>query len=84
MRDGKGTLGKLVTDDAVFTNLRDASANVRDVTGKLNNGQGSMGKFFTDPQLYNNMTGLTGDMRLMIGDFRRDPKKFLHVKLSIF
>lgn len=84
VRDGKGTLGKLVTDDSVFTNLRDASANVRDVTGKLNNGQGTMGKFFTDPQLYNNMTGLTGDMRLMIGDFRRDPKKFLHIKLSIF
>jgi phospholipid/cholesterol/gamma-HCH transport system substrate-binding protein len=84
VRDGKGTLGKLVTDDSVFTNLRDASANVRDVTGRLNNGQGSMGKVFTDPQLYNNMTGLTGDMRLMIGDFRRDPKKFLHIKLSIF
>jgi phospholipid/cholesterol/gamma-HCH transport system substrate-binding protein len=84
VRDGKGTLGKLVTDDSVFTNLRDASANVRDVTEKLNNGQGTMGKFFTDPLLYNNMTGLTGDMRLMIGDFRRDPKKFLHVKLSIF
>ncbi|HLW43456.1 MAG TPA: MlaD family protein [Candidatus Acidoferrales bacterium] len=84
VREGKGTLGKLVTDDTVFTNLRDASANVRDVTGKLNNGQGTMGKFFTDPQLYNNMTGLTGDMRLMIGDFRRDPKKFLHIKLSVF
>ena len=84
VRDGKGTLGKLVTDDTLFTNLRDASANVRDVTGKLSNGQGTMGKFFTDPQLYNNMTGLTGDMRLMIGDFRRDPKKFLHIKLSIF
>jgi len=84
VRDGKGTLGKLVTDDSVFTNLRDASANVRDVTSKLNTGQGTFGKFFTDPQLYNNMTGLTGDMRLMIGDFRRDPKKFLHIKLSIF
>ncbi len=84
VRNGKGTLGKLVTDETVFTNLRDASANVRDVTAKLNNGQGSLGKLFTDPQLYNNMTGLTGDMRLMIGDFRRDPKRFLHVKLSIF
>lgn len=84
VQKGQGTLGKFVTDDSVFTNLRDASANVRDVTGKLNNGQGTMGKFFTDPQLYNNMTGLTGDMRLMIGDFRRDPKKFLHIKLSIF
>jgi len=84
VRNGQGTFGKLVTDDSLFTNLRDASANIRDVTGKLNNGQGTFGKFFTDPQLYDNMTGLTGDMRLLIGDFRRDPKKFLHVKLGIF
>lgn len=84
MQSGKGTLGKLYTDDSLFTNLRDASSNLKDITGKLNNGQGTFGKFFTDPQLYDNMTGLTGDMRLMIGDFRRNPKKFLHVKLSIF
>lgn len=84
IRSGQGTLGKFVTDDTVFANLRDASSNIKNLTGKMNNGQGTMGKFFTDPQLYNNMTGLTGDMRLMIGDFRRDPKKFLHIKLSIF
>jgi phospholipid/cholesterol/gamma-HCH transport system substrate-binding protein len=84
VQNGKGTLGKLATDDTLFTNLRDSSANIKDMTGKLNNGQGTFGKFFTDPQLYDNMTGLTGDMRLMIGDFRRNPKKFLHVKLSIF
>jgi hypothetical protein len=30
------------------------------------------------------MTGLTGDMRLLIGDFRKDPKRFLHVKFGIF
>ena len=84
VRGGHGTLGKLVTDDTLFANLRDASANINNLTGKMNNGQGTFGKFFTDPQLYDNLTGLTGDMRLMIGDFRRDPKKFLHVKLSVF
>lgn len=84
VQSGKGSLGKFYTDDSLFTNLRDASANIKDMTGKLNNGQGTFGKFFTDPQLYDNMAGLTGDMRLMIGDFRRNPKKFLHVKLSIF
>lgn len=84
VESGKGSLGKLYTDDSLFTNLRDVSANLKDMTGKLNNGQGTFGKFFTDPQLYDNMTGLTGDMRLMIGDFRKNPKKFLHVKLSIF
>ena len=81
---GKGTLGKLATDDALYANLRDASANVRDATGKLNSNQGSIGKFFDDPALYDNLTGLSGDMRLMIADFRRDPKKFLHIKLGIF
>jgi phospholipid/cholesterol/gamma-HCH transport system substrate-binding protein len=84
VQEGKGTLGKLVTDDSAFVNFRDATANLRDLTGKLDNGQGTFGKFFTDPQLYDNMTGLTGDMRLLIGDFRHNPKKFLHVKFSIF
>jgi phospholipid/cholesterol/gamma-HCH transport system substrate-binding protein len=84
IREGKGTLGKLTTDDVLYSNLRDASANVRDASAKLNSNQGTMGKFFTDPDFYDNMTGLTGDMRLMISDFRQNPKKFLHVKLAVF
>jgi phospholipid/cholesterol/gamma-HCH transport system substrate-binding protein len=84
VRAGKGTLGKLATDDVLYSNLRDASANVRDATAKLNSNQGSIGKFFNDPAFYDNVTGLSGDMRLMIADFRRNPKKFLHIKLGIF
>lgn len=84
IRNGNGTLGKLVTDDTLFTNLRDASANIRDLTGKMNNGQGTFGKFFTDPQLYDNLTGLTGDMRLLMNDFRKNPKKFLQIQMHIF
>lgn len=84
VRAGKGTLGKLATDDTLFANLRDASANVRDASAKLNSGQGSIGKFFTDPAFYDNITGLSGDLRLMIADFRRNPKKYLHIKLGIF
>jgi len=84
VRDGKGTLGKLATDDALYSNVRDAMGNVRDATAKMNSTQGTMGKFFTDPAFYDNMTGLSGDMRLLIGDFRQNPKKFLHIKLGIF
>ena len=84
VRNGQGTVGKLFTDESLFTNLRDASTNIRDLTGKMNNGQGTFGKFFTDPQLYDNLTGLTGDTRLLIGDFRRNPKKFLQMHLNIF
>ncbi len=84
VNEGKGTLGKLVRDDALYRNLKDASANVRDATAKLNSNQGTIGKFFNDPAFYDNFTGLAGDMRLMVSDFRQNPKKFLHVKLGIF
>lgn len=84
VNEGKGTLGKLVTDDTLFANLRDTSANVRDASAKMNSNQGTLGKMFTDPNLYDNLTGMTGDLRLLIGDFRHDPKKFLHIKLGIF
>jgi phospholipid/cholesterol/gamma-HCH transport system substrate-binding protein len=84
VRAGKGTLGKALHDDALYNNLRDASANVRDASAKLNSNEGTAGKLFTDPKLYDNMTGLTSDLRLMVNDFRKDPKKFLHVKLAVF
>ena len=84
LRAGKGTLGKLATDDTVFANLRDASRSFRDASAKMNSNQSTIGKFFTDPAFYDNMTGLSGDLRLMVSDFRQNPKKFLHIKLGIF
>lgn len=84
VRDGKGTLGKLATDEALYDNMRDAAGNVRDASAKLNSNQGTMGKFFTDPQFYDNVSGLSGDLRLLVGEFRQNPKKFLHVKFSVF
>jgi phospholipid/cholesterol/gamma-HCH transport system substrate-binding protein len=84
VRAGKGTLGKLVTDDSLFTQYRQVGENLSSATAKLNSNETTAGKFFTDPKLYDNLSGLTGDMRLLVGDFRRDPKTFLHVKFSIF
>jgi phospholipid/cholesterol/gamma-HCH transport system substrate-binding protein len=84
VRAGKGTLGKLTTDDSLFTQYRQVGENLSSATAKLNSNEATIGKFFADPKLYDNMAGLTGDMRLLMGDFRKDPKKFLHVKFSIF
>jgi phospholipid/cholesterol/gamma-HCH transport system substrate-binding protein len=84
MRAGKGTLGKLATDDSLFAQYKQAGENLSAATAKMNSNQNSIGKFFDDPKLYDNFTGLAGDMRLLVGDFRKDPKKFLHVKFSVF
>ena len=50
----------------------------------LNDNTTTAGKLFSDPKLYDNLTGLTGDMRLLIGDFRQNPKKFLRIKVALF
>jgi len=84
VRAGKGTLGKLATDETLYNKLRDASSNVASATAKLNENTTTAGKLFSDPQLYDNLSGLTGDLRLLIGDFRQNPKKFLHFKVTVF
>lgn len=84
IRAGKGTLGKLATDDTLYTKLRETTENVANASAKLNDNTTTVGKLFTDPKLYDSMTGLTGDLRLLIGDFRQNPKKFLRIKLSLF
>jgi len=84
VRSGKGTLGKLATDDSLFAQYRQIGENLSSATAKLNSNQTTAGKFFTDPKFYDDLTGLAGDMRLLVGDFRKDPKKFLNVKFQIF
>ena len=84
VRAGKGTLGKLATDDTLYTNLKVTSQNVADATAKLNDNTTTVGKMFSDPKLYDSLSGLTGDLRLLVGEFRQNPKKFLHIKVSVF
>jgi phospholipid/cholesterol/gamma-HCH transport system substrate-binding protein len=84
MRAGKGTLGKLATDETLYNKLRDTSSNLSEATSKLNKDNNTAGKLFSDPQLYDNLTGLSGDMRSFIADFRKNPKKFLSIKLTFF
>ena len=84
IRAGKGTLGKLATDETLYNKLRDTSSNLSEATSKLNKSDNTAGKLFTDPQLYDNLTALSKDMREFIIEFRKNPKKYLTIKVSFF
>ncbi len=84
VRAGKGTLGKLATDDTLYNKLRDTSSNLETVTSKMNKTDNTAGKLFNDPQLYDNITKLSAEMRTLLDDFRKNPKKYLTIKLNIF
>jgi len=56
---GQGAVARLFTDrefgDAVLANLRDSSADLREILRKIDDGQGSIGLAVNDPRLYNNV-----------------------------
>ena len=81
---GEGTAGKLVTDDALYNRLNSVTERLDLLVSQLNSGQGTAGQLLKDAQLYENMNGAVRDLRTLIADIRKDPRKYLNVKVSIF
>jgi phospholipid/cholesterol/gamma-HCH transport system substrate-binding protein len=84
LNSGQGTAGKLMTDTAMFDRLTSLSGRLDDLVARLNGGEGSAGQLLKDKRLYENMNGVVADARLLIAEIRKDPKKYLNVKVSIF
>jgi len=57
IREGKGTVGKLMTDDELYTELRRFSASANDVTNAIKQGRGTIGRLINDPQTANALDG---------------------------
>ncbi len=81
---GEGTLGKLVTDDVLFKRLDSLTQKLDGVATKLSGGEGTAGRLIADKQLYENMNGAVSELRGLLADVRREPKKYLNVKVSLF
>ena len=84
VRRGEGTLGKLFTDQQLFDRLNSVSERVDRMLSGLNAGEGTAGRLLHDRQLYENMNTAVAEMRGLLADIRKDPKKFLRVSVSIF
>jgi phospholipid/cholesterol/gamma-HCH transport system substrate-binding protein len=81
---GEGTVGRLVTDEALYNRLNAVSERLDKLVTNLQRGEGTAGQLLRDKQLYENMNGVVGELRNLIADIRKDPKKFLNVRVSIF
>src|SRR5499427_8592230 len=84
VRAGKGTLGKLATDETLYNKLRDTSNNLAEASSKLNQNNNTVGRLFSDPQLYDNLNAASADLRQFLEEFRKNPKKYLTIKLTLF
>jgi len=84
LQRGEGSAGKLLHDDAIYNRLDSLSARLDSLIGRVENGEGSAGKLIRDPEFYNNMNGAAEDLRKLIADIRKDPQRYLRVKVSLF
>lgn len=84
LNSGEGTAGKLMTDPALFNRLNAMTEKLDGLVAKLNAGEGTAGQLLKDKQLYENMNGAVADVRALVADIRKDPRKFLNIKVSVF
>ncbi len=68
---GKGTLGKLMSeDDTLYKDVAASAASIKSITGTIEKGEGSIGRLVKDENLYKEVEGVVKDARAAIDDFR--------------
>jgi len=70
VKDGKGTVGRLFNDEALYNNLNATITETEDVMKQLRSGNGSAGRFINDPALYNNANDIVMQMKAIAADLR--------------
>lgn len=84
MSRGEGTAGKLLTDQQLYDRFNSVAGRIDKLTADLQQGEGAAGQLLQNKQLYENMNGAANELRGLIADIRKDPKKYLNVRVSIF
>jgi phospholipid/cholesterol/gamma-HCH transport system substrate-binding protein len=78
------TAGKLLTEKELYERINSTAERLDRLTKALNEGEGSAGQFLHNKEMYDNMNKAASELRSLIADIRKDPKKYLNVKVSIF
>jgi phospholipid/cholesterol/gamma-HCH transport system substrate-binding protein len=84
LRRGEGTAGQLLTDRQLYDRFTQLAGRIDTVAANLEKGRGTAGQLLHDKQLYENMNSAANELRQLIADIRKDPRKYLHVRVSIF
>ena len=63
------------------TRLATAVSRADSVFLKANSGQGSLGLMLNDPALYRNSDSLVSELRALVADVRKNPRRYLNVRV---
>lgn len=84
LQEGKGTAGRMLTDDGLYVKLDRMTTRLDEVLAELQDGKGTASRLLRDAELHDDLAAAVKDLRALLSDMRRDPGKYLRVKLSLF
>jgi phospholipid/cholesterol/gamma-HCH transport system substrate-binding protein len=73
-----------MTDEALYTRLNEVTTRAEQLLANVQAGQGTIGRLLRDQQLYENMNRAVAELRDLFAEIRKDPKKYMTLRVSIF
>jgi len=77
-----GTLGRLMSDPALYDNLAATSSRLDSIMNKINTAEGTLGLFVSDTALYVETVNLIARINNLVADIEANPRKYF--KFSVF
>jgi phospholipid/cholesterol/gamma-HCH transport system substrate-binding protein len=84
MRAQNGTLGKLLSDDSLYTHLVGITSGADSLVKQLTRGNGFAAKMLADQQLYEQLTKTITDLNAILADVRQNPRKYTRGMIKVF
>jgi len=75
------TLNKLVSEPALYNHLNSASERLDRLLAQVEQGQGVAGQLLQDEELSRDLKALIVDLRSLVGDMKKHPKKYFSFQL---
>ena len=63
LKEGNGTLGKLLVDNSLYNNIDNASSHIKNIFAKIDTGKGALGKLVNNDEAYNNLNATLRSIR---------------------
>ncbi len=67
VRQGSGTVSKLIREDELYVRITSATQKLESILAKLEQGEGTLGKLVTEPSIYERADRFLADLELITG-----------------
>jgi len=78
---GRGRIGKLTQSDEGYRELQRLVNTIGEMVDSVKAGEGRVNLWLGNSQAYESMVGSMAELQQSIGDFRRNPRKYLRLKV---